>query len=271
MKATRAACAVLVLAGTLQVAWPSDLHRAAERGDLETVMQLLSDGTSIDQQNASGETALYLAAKKGHGELVKMLLVAGADRDTSIVSPYGSEGTAMHVAINWGHIDVVKILLDEGADPNWIDREAGSPLHMAVFRGRKEIEMLLRERGAKEMVADSIKAHLESANIEEGKKTAISCTICHALSADAETPTVGPSLWNIVGRRKASQSGYAYSAAMRGQNGEWTYDDLNSFISYPMGYIPGTKMVFSGIVDERRRANLIAYLRTLSDNPAPLP
>lgn len=210
-------------------------------------------------------------AKKGHSDLVTILLGKGADLYIPIVGPYGSEGTALHTAINWGHIDVVRILLDEGANPNIVYRETGSPLHTAVFRGRKEIETLLRERGATEVAIESVNSLIASANIEEGKKVAVTCTICHALSKDAESPSVGPHLWNIEGRKKAEVAGFSYSVAMRGQNGNWNYDDLNSFISYPLGYVPGIKMVFSGIDDNHRRADLIAYLGTLSDDPAPIP
>jgi cytochrome c len=82
---------------------------------------------------------------------------------------------------------------------------------------------------------------------------------------------VGPNLWSIVGRPKASQPGFAYSAALKAKGGNWTIDDLSQFVANPRGYVPGTNMTFAGIQRGSERADLISYLNTLSDNPAPLP
>ncbi len=70
---------VVVLGSALQTALASDIHRAAEREGLETVTQLLNNGTPIDKQIGSSEAALYLAAKKGHGDVVKVYLDKWAD------------------------------------------------------------------------------------------------------------------------------------------------------------------------------------------------
>ena len=52
---------------------------------------------------------------------------------------------------------------------------------------------------------------------------------------------------------------------------KWTYDHLNGFLHNPKGYVPGTKMTYAGVTRDDQRADLIAYLRSLSDNPQPLP
>ena len=85
---------------------------------------------------------------------------------------------------------------------------------------------------------------------------------------------VGPVLWNVVERPKGSIDGFNYSAALkeRAAKGEkWTYENLDAFIENPKAYMPGTAMGFAGLGDPMKRAEIIAYLRTLSDNPAPLP
>jgi cytochrome c len=82
---------------------------------------------------------------------------------------------------------------------------------------------------------------------------------------------VGPNLWGVVGRPRASEAGFNYSAAMKAKGGNWTIDDLNQFINNPRGFIPGTNMTFAGIQRGGERADVIAYLNSLSDNPAPLP
>ena len=66
-------------------------------------------------------------------------------------------------------------------------------------------------------------------------------------------------------------AGFNFSAAMKAKGGTWTYDDLNKFIANPKGYVPGTAMGFAGITKDSERADVIAYLRTLADTPAPLP
>ena len=58
---------------------------------------------------------------------------------------------------------------------------------------------------------------------------------------------------------------------MKGKGGTWTYDDLNKFLASPKGFVPGTAMGFAGIPKDSERADVIAYLRSLSENPAPLP
>ena len=62
---------------------------------------------------------------------------------------------------------------------------------------------------------------------------------------------------------------YVNPSAPKG--GNWTIDELNQFINNPRGYVPGTNMTFAGIQRGGERADVIAYLNTLSDNPAPLP
>ena len=64
---------------------------------------------------------------------------------------------------------------------------------------------------------------------------------------------------------------FSYSQALRAKTGPWTYEDINVLIFRPQSYAPGTKMAFVGLANERQRADVIAYLRILSDAPQPLP
>src|SRR5262249_52782271 len=72
-------------------------------------------------------------------------------------------------------------------------------------------------------------------------------------------------------RNRASEAGYTYSSAMKSKGGKWTFEELDQFLTHPQIYIPGTKMTFAGISNDQQRADVIAFLRTLSDQPAPLP
>src|SRR5690606_9758382 len=85
---------------------------------------------------------------------------------------------------------------------------------------------------------------------------------------------VGPNNWDIVGAPMGHRDDFNYSAAMREKHAEgavWGYEELNAFLAGPRSYIPGTTMSFAGVRSPQDRANLIAWLRTLSSDPVPLP
>lgn len=112
---------------------------------------------------------------------------------------------------------------------------------------------------------------LASASVEKGQSTAKQCQACHTFEKGGPN-RVGPNLWNIVGSpRGEGRGGFNFSAAMKAKGGTWTYDELNKFLAGPREYIPGTAMTFAGITRDQQRADVIDYLRTLSDNPQPLP
>ena len=121
---------------------------------------------------------------------------------------------------------------------------------------------------------EPIAALLAKADATAGQAVFKKCAACHT---DDKTGAnkVGPNLWNIVNRPIASHEGFSYSAAMKefAQGGSvvWDYDHLNHFLASPKGYIKGTAMGFAGVKKADERANLIAYLRTTADSPAPLP
>jgi cytochrome c len=96
------------------------------------------------------------------------------------------------------------------------------------------------------------------------------CIACHNFNPGGGNK-VGPLLYGVVGREKASYAGYTYSSALKSKGGKWTFADLNEWLHKPSAYAPGTKMAYAGIDNDQMRANVIDYLRTLSPNPEPLP
>lgn len=124
--------------------------------------------------------------------------------------------------------------------------------------------------GAPAAPEEPIAKYLASADVARGETSAKKCIACHTFGK-GEPNRVGPNLYGIVGRAKAAVAGFNYSAAMKGKGGTWTIDDLNAYLLNPKAMIPGTNMNFAGIPRPTERADLLSYLNSKSDNPAPLP
>ncbi|MET1026163.1 MAG: cytochrome c family protein [Dongiaceae bacterium] len=111
---------------------------------------------------------------------------------------------------------------------------------------------------------------LASADPAKGEAIAKKCMTCHDFTKGGPNK-VGPNLWGVIGRQAGSHEGFAYSDAIKGIGKPWTYEMINHFIDSPKNYAPGTKMTFAGLPKTEERAEVIAWLRTQSDSPAPLP
>ena len=98
----------------------------------------------------------------------------------------------------------------------------------------------------------------------------LGCTACHTFNEGGKAG-VGPNLYNVVGSPHAHMQGFDYSAGMKAKTGPWTFDELNEWLHKPSSYVQGTRMAFAGISNDQQRADVIAYLRSLSPNPVPLP
>ena len=125
-------------------------------------------------------------------------------------------------------------------------------------------------KAKEEKPLDPISPILAHADIEAGKRIAKKCIQCHTLDKGGPNK-IGPNLWGIVNQKLGHLANFAYSNSLKEKGGTWTYEALNEFLAKPRKFITGTKMAFIGLVKEKERADLIAYIRTLSDSPAPLP
>ena len=109
--------------------------------------------------------------------------------------------------------------------------------------------------GPAEPEAPPLPTLLAKADATKGAQFAKVCQTCHNFEKGAGAK-IGPPLYGVVGRPIA---------------GNWTYEALNVMVSNPKKEASGTKMTFPGEKDPQRRADILAYLQTLSDSPVPFP
>jgi cytochrome c len=291
---TMAIVSFVVLLPIGAVAGP--LHDAAKAGDVAQIKALLDQGADINE-NPGTATPLYFAINTQHADAAKLLIERGADVNarstwgtplhaaaskgmTEIATLLLDRGadpnalwntlTPLHMAAKAGQLDVTRVLLDRGADINALTAADEPALHYAIGFRHADVADLLRERATPTPRAQTVDPLLATADVEHGFKIAVPCRGCHSVDRESKR-NHGPPLWDIVGRRKASYVGFRYSEAMKALSGSWTYAELNDYLAHPAWTVPGIDMKMAGIHDLKDRADLIAYLRTLSDHPAPLP
>ena len=110
---------------------------------------------------------------------------------------------------------------------------------------------------------------LAAASIDAGKKVSSKCTACHGFNSGGGN-RIGPNLWAILGKAKAEAAGFNYSDALKGLGGVWSVEDMNLWLKSPKKYAPGNSMAFVGLRKDKDRANLLAYLNSMSDSPIEL-
>lgn len=124
--------------------------------------------------------------------------------------------------------------------------------------------------GPVEVADEPLPVRFAKADVAKGEQSSKKCQACHTLGK-GEPNRVGPNLWGVVGRQRASEPGFNYSAAMKSHPGNWTPEELDVYLKNPRGMVPGTNMTFAGIPRASERADLITFLNSHSDKPVELP
>lgn len=115
----------------------------------------------------------------------------------------------------------------------------------------------------------SIATLLATADPAKGEAVFKKCVACHTVNQGGANG-IGPNLYATVGKPHGHVAGFAYSDALKGVPGNWTFEALNEWLTSPRKYAPGTKMTFAGLGNPEDRANIIAYLNAQGSN-LPLP
>lgn len=292
---------VFILFGHIPVAsYAAAIHDAAKKGDVAAITATLDAGADVNENDGTA-TPLYFAVRRGHLAAAKLLIERGADVNAE--SRLGSAllaavkksrielirlllekgantnaifdgDTALHAASTLPCFECLKALVDAGADVNARSHAAETPLHLVRRLGNREMAEYLLAHGVVLPKPSPISAKLAAADAGKGRIVFdAACAHCHFIEPekDKKSGKIGPNLWGVVGRDKASFEYSPYSDALRAWEGVWSYEDLNVFLSEPMATTPGIMMVMPGVPDEVERVNLISYLRTRSDKPVPLP
>ncbi|HSM41512.1 MAG TPA: c-type cytochrome [Afifellaceae bacterium] len=254
------------------------LSKATDRADLIAYLRSLSDSPApLPEAPAAGDSADAGGATE----------TASAEtmRDTATDAADSSGGAAMTeqpAAAAEGGSDTAMTEqpaepAQGGSDTAMTEQPAEPAADESPASGSESTEMAAA--GSDTPAASSgsgdnpVLAMIASEDPADGEKVAKKCAACHTFEEGGKNK-VGPALWNIVNRPVASVDGYSYSDAMKAhaEGGTvWSYEELEAYLAKPKEHVPGTKMVFAGLRKEGDRAALLAYLRTLSGEPAPLP
>jgi cytochrome c len=243
------------------------LYYAVQGAQLGAAKLLIERGADVNTVSIFSDTPLGPAVERRNIELIRLLLDHGANPNSAV-----GRQTVLHFAAARGCLDCVKALVEAGADVNALtsDSQYRTPLHNAKLRGFRDVADYLMMHGVVIPKPAPISAKLAAADTQKGQTVFEgNCGRCHTTTP--ESHKVGPNLWGIVGRDKAALARVRYSETLKAWSGAWTYEDLNTYLYGPTLTSPGGLMEIRGVPDETERVNLIAYLRTLSDKPLPLP
>ena len=115
----------------------------------------------------------------------------------------------------------------------------------------------------------NIMALFASTNAAEGAKIFKKCAACHSIT-EGGANKIGPALWGVLGRPAGSIPGYKYSKAMTAHGKNWSFEEMNGFLTKPKDWIKGTKMSFAGLKKAKDRAAVILYMNENTNSPLQL-
>ena len=110
------------------------------------------------------------------------------------------------------------------------------------------------------LLAVACSGEVRAQDAAAGEKVFVVCKACHQIGEGAKN-VVGPVLNGVIGRKAGTVPGYAYSAANKNSGITWDEPTFREYIKDPKAKIPGTKMVYAGLKDEKKASDLFAFLK----------
>ena len=144
-----------------------------------------------------------------------------------------------------------------------------------VFKGERPEEMGypiegVEVEGEGEAAEQPIAFFLASADAAAGEQVFKKCAAWHTVNQGGPNG-LGPNLFGTMGKPVAHVAGFAYSDALKSHGGTWDWETMSQWLKSPRQFAPGTKMTFAGLSKPEDRANLMAYLNSMSGSPIPVP
>jgi cytochrome c len=161
--------------------------------------------------------------------------------------------------------DVLLFLREKNDNPPPLPEPSAAPAAKAPAEGAPAGEPVAGGAPGVEILA-----LMATADPKRGEADTGLCKVCHTFDKGGAT-LIGPNLYGVVGKKIASHEGVTYTPALKAKEGNWTYENLDLWLTNPQAFAAGTAMAFPGIPDIKKRADVIAYLRSNAESPVPLP
>jgi cytochrome c len=162
--------------------------------------------------------------------------------------------------------DVILFLREKSDSPPPLPEPSAVPVAEAPAEGAPAEG----EPAAGKAPGGEILALIATADPKQGEAELALCKVCHTFDKGGAT-LIGPNLYGVVGKKIASHEGVTYTPALKAKEGDWTYENLDLWLTNPQAFASGTSMAFPGMPDIKKRAAVIAYLRSNAESPIPLP
>ncbi|MBB5515273.1 cytochrome c2 [Rubricella aquisinus] len=231
----------------------------------EEAPQAASDAAApVSDAPATAEEAVEAVEEEANA-IVEEATTAVAEAAEAVTEEATEMADAATAAVESAAADVtaaLTVVQEEATEQVASATEAAEEATAAATETAQDATAAATEAVAEATEAVALPAFMASADAAAGEQVYRQCRACHV--ADAPTNRVGPHLVDIVGREKASVDGFRYSDALTSLEGNWGYEELNGFLENPREYAPGTRMTYNGLRSEQDRANVIAYLESLS-------
>ena len=125
------------------------------------------------------------------------------------------------------------------------------------------------ETGTDNSNSENIMALFASTTSADGEKVFKKCAACHSINQGGSNK-IGPALWGVLGRKAGGVSDYKYSKAMAAHGKNWSFEEMDGFLTKPKDWIKGTKMAFAGLKNAKDRAAVILYMNENTNSPLPI-